>query len=126
MGSPHYEGVRKIRDLIYHIKNEVDRNANIITRGMRHGCENHVKKYAIDFGLRYTEYNPAHTEHTLYSGMNESYYGKQFHPTQKLHQYDSVVMVADKIFYFGGIKPSEQKHLERQLTKLNKKIVYLD
>jgi hypothetical protein len=30
------------------------------------------------------------------------------------------------MFYFGVIKPSEQKHLERLLIRYNKKVMYLD
>ena len=126
IGSPRYENVRNIRDFIFNVKTKLGNNINIISRGNADGCEKYVKKYAIEFGLRYTEYNPAHTNKNLYSGMNDTYYSKPFHPTQKLHQYDCVIKHADKIFYFGGIIPSEQKHFERLLKRFNKKVIYLD
>jgi len=126
IGSPKYENIRKIRDFVFTIKERLGTNTNIITRGNKDGCEKYVRKYALEFGLRYTEYNPAHTSRNLYSGMSDEYYDKPFHPTQSLHQYNCVVNHADKIFYFGGIKPSEQKHFERLLIKFNKKVVYLD
>ena len=126
IGSPKYENIRKIRDFIFTIKERVGTNTNIITRGNKDGCEKYVRKYALEFGLRYTEYNPAHTSRNLYSGMSDEYYDKPFHPTQSLHQYNCIVNHADKIFYVGGIKPSEQKHFERLLNKFDKKVVYLD
>jgi hypothetical protein len=58
--------------------------------------------------------------------MNKEYYSKPFHPTQNLHQYDCVVKHADKFFYFGGIKPSEQKHFEKLLNRFNKKVNYIN
>jgi len=126
IGSPRYENVRNIRDFIFNIKVKLGNNINIISRGGNDGCEKYVKKYSIEFGLRYTEYNPANTCKNLYSGMNDGYYDKPYHPTQKLHQYDCVVKHADKIFYFGGIKPSEQRHFEKLLQRFNKKVIYLD
>ena len=118
IGSPKYENVRKIRDFLFTVKQKLGTDVNIITRGNKDGCEKYVRKYALEFGFRYTEYNPAHTVRNLYSGMTKDYYEKPYHPTQKLHQYDCVVKHADKIIYFGGIKPSEQKHFERLLSSL--------
>lgn len=126
IGSSRYDDNRKIREFIFKIKETFGENTNIITRGNTDGCERWVKKYTLDFGLRYTEYNSAHTVRNLYSGMSSDYYGKSFHPTQKLHQYDCVINHSDKIFYFGGIKPSEQKHFERVLKRYGKSVMYLD
>ena len=50
-----------------------------------------------------------------YSGMNKDYYGKPYHPTQPLHQYDCVVRNSDKIIYFGDMLRNEfQYHHKRQ------------
>jgi hypothetical protein len=125
IGSPRYENVRNIRDFIFKIKLRLGSNVNIISRGNQDGCEKYVKKYSIEFGLRYTEYNSAHTNKNLYSGMTDDYYSKPYHPTQKLHQYDCVIKHADKIFYFGGIKPSEQRHFEKMLKRCGKTVIYL-
>jgi hypothetical protein len=125
IGSPNYENVRDIREFIFKIKNRFGDNCNIITRGNKNGCERYVKKYAIDFGMRYTEFNPANTTKNLYSGMSDEYYDKPFHPTQKLHQYDCIVRNSDKIFYFGGIKPSEKRHFEKLLKRFGKSVTYL-
>ena len=125
IGSPNYENVRDVREFIFKIKNKFGDNCNIITRGNKSGCEKHVKKYTIDFGLRYTEFNPANTTKNLYSGMSDEYYDKPFHPTQKLHQYDCIVRNSDKIFYFGGIKPSEKRHFEKLLKRFGKRVTYL-
>lgn len=125
IGSLKYDNVRTIRDFLFSIKQKMGTDVNIITRGNRDGCEKWVRKYALEFGFRYTEFNPAHTTRNLYSGMTDEYYDKPFHPTQRLHQYDCVVKHSDKIIYFGGIKPSEQKHFEKLLVRFGKKVVYL-
>jgi hypothetical protein len=126
IGSINYDNVRDIRDFIFKIKNKFGSNCNIISRGYKDGCEKYVKKYAIEFGLRYTEYNSANTPKNLYSGMTDDYYSRPFHPTQKLHQYDCVVRNSDKIFYFGGIKKSEKNHFEKLLKRFGKVVTYLN
>lgn len=125
IGSPKYDSVRTIRDFLFNIKQKLGTDVNIITRGNKDGCEKWVRKYALEFGFRYTEYNPAHTGRNLYSGMSDEYYDKPYHPTQRLHQYDCIVKHSDKIIYFGGIKPSEQKYFEKILLRFGKKVVYL-
>ena len=126
MGSQTYENVRKLREFLFTIKQKMGTDVNIITRGQKNGCEKYIRKYAIEFGFRYTEYNLASSVRNLYSGMSNEYYGKPFHPTQTLHQYDCVVKHAEKFFYFGGIKPSEQKHFEKMLERFNKKVNYIN
>jgi murein L,D-transpeptidase YcbB/YkuD len=125
IGSERYENQSAIRDFIFKIKQNLGDNVSIITRGFKNGTEKYVKKFTIDMGLRYIEYNPAHTPHNLYSGMSENYYDKEFHPTQSLHQYKLVVDSSDLIFYFGTIKPSERKYFERVLMQRKKKVTYL-
>jgi murein L,D-transpeptidase YcbB/YkuD len=125
IGSERYENQSAIRDFIFKIKQNLGDNVSIITRGFKNGTEKYVKKFAIDMGMRYVEYNPAHTPHNLYSGMAENYYDKEFHPTQALHQYKLVVDTSDLIFYFGTIKPSDRKYFERVLTQRKKKVTYL-
>ena len=71
IGSPKYDSVRNIRDFLFNIKEKLGVGVNIITRGNKDGCEKWVRKYALEFGLRFTEYNPAHTTRNLYSGMSD-------------------------------------------------------
>tara|TARA_B110000858_G_scaffold62366_1_gene72382 strand:+ start:1120 stop:1602 length:483 start_codon:yes stop_codon:yes gene_type:complete len=126
IGSPKYDSVRAVRDFLFNIKQKLGTDVNIITRGNKDGCEKWVRKYALEFGFRYTEYNSAHTNRNLYSGMTNDYYDKPYHPTQRLHQYDCIVKHSDKIIYFGGIKPTEQKYFEKLLGRFNKKVNYIN
>ena len=58
LSSPKYENVRKLREFLHTIKEKLGTDVNIITRGNKDGGEKHIRKYAIEFGFRYTEYNP--------------------------------------------------------------------
>ena len=84
-----------------------------------------VRKYALEMNLKYIEFNPAHTSRTLYSGMEDEYYDKPYHPTQPLHQYDCIVHNSDKIVYFGEITRKEFNHFNRLLNRWKKKASFV-
>ena len=84
-----------------------------------------VRKYALEMNLKYIEFNPAHTSRTLYSGMDDEYYDRPYHPTQPLHQYDCIVHNSDKIVYFGEITRKEFNHFNRLLNKWKKKASFV-
>ena len=79
IGSKEYENKTKIKDFIFSLSNQSKHISNqiiIASGGRNHGADKYVKKYSIEFGLLYKEYNPAHTTYNLYSAMKPSYYGK--------------------------------------------------
>lgn len=77
IGSLKYENGRKIKETLFKLKNKFP-ELEIITGGRRQGAEPYIKKYALEFGLTYGEYNPAHTVYNLYSRLNPDYYNKPF------------------------------------------------
>ena len=125
IGDEKYENRAEIKDLIFKLKQKYGDDLILITRGNKDGIEKWVRKYSLEFGCKYIEYNPAHTPMNLYSGMTEEYYEKPFHPTQKLHQYNCVVINSDKIIYFGEIKRNEYNHLNNVLKRNGKKASFV-
>jgi hypothetical protein len=120
IGSPDYENRGEIKELIWNLKKKIGDDLILITRGNTIGIEKWVRKFALEMGVKYIEYNPANTRMSLYSGMEKDYYGKPYHPTQPLHQYDCVVRGSDKLYYFGDIKQNEFNHFKRVLTRNGK------
>ena len=125
IGDEKYENRAEIKDLIFKLKQKYGDDLILVTRGNQVGVEKWVRKYAFEMGCKYIEYNPASTPMNLYSGMDENYYEKPFHPTQPLHQYNCVVENSDKIMYFGDIKRNEYNHLNRVLNRWGKKVSFV-
>jgi hypothetical protein len=125
IGSPKYENRGEIKELVWKLKQKFGEELILITRGNKDGIEKWVRKFALEMGVKYIEYNPASSTMSLYSGMEKDYYGKPYHPTQPLHQYDCVVRGSDKIYYFGEIKQKEYNHFKRVLIKSNKKASFI-
>ena len=86
IGNRTYENVRKIQDLLSDLKRKFGNELMIISGGCRDGADKYVKKYALEFGIQYKEFNPAHTPRNLYSAMSEEYYGKPYHVSQFHHR----------------------------------------
>ena len=126
IGDEKYENRAEIKDLIFNLKNKFGDDLIIVTRGYTNGIEKWVRKFSLELGAKYIEYNAANAQMSLYSGMDENYYGKPYHPTQPLHQYDCIVHNADKIVYFGEIKRNEFNHFKRLLTKWGKTAKFVE
>mgnify|MGYP001269225576 FL=1 len=125
IGDEKYENRGELKETIFKLKEKFGEDLTIITRGKKNGVEKWVRKYALEMNLKYIEFNPAHTSRTLYSGMEDEYYDKPYHPTQPLHQYDCIVHNSDKIVYFGEIKRKEFNHFNRLLNRWKKKASFV-
>lgn len=125
IGDEKYENRGELKETIFKLKQKFGEDLTIITRGKKNGVEKWVRKYALEMNLKYIEFNPAHTSRTLYSGMDDEYYDRPYHPTQPLHQYDCIVHNSDKIVYFGEITRKEFNHFNRLLNKWKKKASFV-
>ena len=77
VGSRQYENTRKIKDTLSDLKRKFGDELIIVSGGAQNGADRYAKKYALEFGIRYREFNPAHTPRNLYSAMSDDYYSKQ-------------------------------------------------
>jgi len=125
IGDEKYENRGELKETIFKLKEKFGEDLTIITRGKKNGVEKWVRKYALEMNLKYIEFNPAHTSRTLYSGMDDEYYDRPYHPTQPLHQYDCIVHNSDKIVYFGEITRKEFNHFNRLLNRWKKKASFV-
>lgn len=77
-GSKNYENKRKIKETIFKLMKNYPEIV-IVSGGCKDGADKYVKKYALELGCQYLEFNPAHTHKNLYSALHENYYGKSYH-----------------------------------------------
>jgi predicted Rossmann-fold nucleotide-binding protein len=87
IGSKNYQNVRRIKEILMNLKQRFGQDVTIVSGGTTMGAEKAVRKFALEFGLNYLEFNPAHTVHNLYSAMPEDYYSKVYHGSQYFHRY---------------------------------------
>ena len=86
IGSRNYENTRKIKDTLFKLKQKFKEDLIIISGGAQYGADKFARKFALEFGINYKEFNPAHTTKNLYSAMSDNYYNKTYHVSQFHHR----------------------------------------
>lgn len=98
IGNTNWQNKRKIRDALYKLKQMPE--VTILGAGGREGANYMVRKFALEFGLDYQEYNPSFSGHNMYSALNESYYGKRYHFSQLHHRMKLLAQACDRMIIF--------------------------
>ena len=78
IGSRMYENTRKIKDTLFQLKQKFGDDLIIVSGGAKDGADKFARKYTLEFGIKYKEFNPAHTTKNLYSAMSDNYYNIHF------------------------------------------------
>ena len=127
VGSREYSNKRKVKNAIFEIKKRFGDEAEIVSGGCKYGADKYAKKYALDFELRYKEFNPAHTVHNLYSAMNENYYNKEYTPKNFFHRNKLLAKYVDYVIAFipEGTPSNGTMDTVKHAKKLGKKIVII-
>ena len=128
IGSKTYENKKKIRDMIYKLKQTFGDKLEIVSGGTQSGADKYAKKYSIEMGVAYKEFNPAHTVKNLYSALPDSYYGKPYHVSQLFHRNELIAKYCDKMIAFIDSTESSKGsyHAVEMATKHNKPAVIVN
>ena len=127
IGSRTYENKRKIKEMIYKLKQTFGEELEIVSGGSQNGADKYARKYSLELGIKYVEFNPAHTSKNLYSALPESYYGKTYHVSQLFHRNELVAKYCDKMIAFRSEgKSSGTDHAINMAIKHNKPVVIVN
>ena len=112
---------RSIKEFLFKVKSTYGSTATILSGGNESGVEKDVKKIALEFGLKYEEYNPSFTGRNSYSALSEDYYKKGFHPTHFQHRYDCLLGQAERLIIAECEDAPDKKMYDQILKKAEKK-----
>lgn len=127
IGSREYENTRKIKDTLTQLRQRFGDDLIVISGGAQHGADKYVKKYAVEFGIAYKEYNPAHTPRNLHSAMSKDYYGKPYHVSQFHHRNMLIARECDVMMVFvpKGSNANGSESAMKSAKRLNKPVVII-
>ena len=127
IGSRDYQNVRKVKDTLFQLKQKFDNKLIIISGGAKYGADKFARKYALEFGIKYKEFNPAHTTKNLYSAMSEDYYEKPYHVSQFHHRNMLIAKDSNVMLAFIGEGQSHNGSMSaiKQAKKLNKPVTII-
>lgn len=127
IGSRTYENKRKIKEMIYKLKQTFGEELEIVSGGSQNGADKYARKYSLEMGIKYVEFNPAHTSKNLYSALPESYYSKPYHVSQLFHRNELVAKYCDKMIAFRSEgKSSGTDHAINMAVKHKKPVVVIN
>jgi hypothetical protein len=130
IGSTGWQNRRKVQETLQKLKtqfiNELD-DLIIVGAGGTEGANSMIRKYTLEFGLRYEEYNPSFSGYNMYSAMPESYYGKPYHFSQLHHR---MKLIAERCDYMMIMTNEDTldpvlKTAYNNVNKLKKPVVIL-
>jgi predicted Rossmann-fold nucleotide-binding protein len=127
IGSRDYQNIRKIKDTLFQLKQKFGKDLIVISGGAQYGADKFARKYALEFGIKYKEFNPAHTTKNLYSAMSDTYYEKPYHVSQFHHRNMLIARDCDAMIAFIGNDNSSNGSMSaiKQAKKMNKKVTIL-
>lgn len=108
---------KKVQDFLFKVKQQFGETATIFSGGNETGIEYEVKKYSLEFGLKYKEFNPSFTGQNLYSFLSEEYFGKGKHPSHYHHRYIELLKRTDRLVIGVDKDDSDWKLYESVFNK---------
>ena len=126
-GSRYYENVRKLKDALFQLKTKFGDKLIILSGGDQYGIDKFAKKYALEFGITYQEYNPAHTPKNLYSAMSDNYYDKPYHVSQFHHRNMLLAKACNVMMLFiaNGFETKATNSMINIIKKLDKPVTII-
>jgi len=127
IGSREYENIRKIKETLTELKKKFGDDLIIVSGGAKDGADKFARKFALEFGIKYKEFNPAHTTKNLYSAMTDNYYEKPYHVSQFHHRNMLIARDCDVMMAFipNGIESKGSNSAIKNAKKLNKPVTII-
>ena len=127
IGSRQYENTRKIKETLFELKKKFSDDLIIVSGGAKDGADKFARKFALEFGIKYKEFNPAHTTKNLYSAMSDNYYDKTYHVSQFHHRNMLLARDCDVMMAFipNGIESKGSMSAIKNAKKFNKPVTII-
>jgi len=126
IGNKNWQNRRKVQETLQGLKNKFE-DVVIIGAGGSDGANSMIRKYALEFGMNYKEYNPSYSGYNLYSAMPKTYYGKSYHFSQLHHRMKLIAQNCDYMIIMTNESTMDPflKTAYSNINKQNKPVVLL-
>jgi len=127
IGNTGWQNRRKVQETLQQLKARFGAELIVIGAGGNEGANHMVKKYAVEFGIQYEEYNPSFSGYNIYSAMPEAYYGKPYHFSQLHHRMKLIAQRCDYMIIMSNEAKLDPvlKTAYSNVNKLQKPVVIL-
>ena len=124
VGSRKYTDKRRIKDLIFEIKEKYGDGVEIVSGGQRDGADGFAKKYALEFDMSYVEFPPSHYNHNMHCILPRGEYNKPYYVSNYFKRNKQIAEYCDIIVAFiteGEVSRGTQNTID--YAKKEKKLI---
>tara|TARA_R110001583_G_scaffold22299_2_gene83771 strand:- start:113 stop:517 length:405 start_codon:yes stop_codon:yes gene_type:complete len=127
LGNTNWQNRRKVQKTLTELKGRFGNEVIVLGAGGKEGANSMIRKYTLEFGLNYKEYNPSFSGYNLYSAMPKTYYGKQYHFSQLHHRMKLLAQNCDYMIIMTNEEKLDPvlKTAYNNINKLKKPVVIL-
>ena len=124
VGSRGYANKKKIKDLIFQIKEKHGDDAEIVIGGQQDGADGYAKKFALEFDMNYVEFPPSHYTHNMHCIRPRGEYSKPYYISNYFKRNKQIAEYSNIIIAFipSGIESRGTMDTIRHGEKLKKMI----
>jgi hypothetical protein len=126
VGSRGYTNKKKIKDLIFEIKEKYGDEVEIVSGGQKDGADGFAKKFALEFDMSYVEFPPSHYSWNMHCKLPATKYSKPYYVSnyfkrnKQIAEYSNIVIafIPDGVESRGTMSTIEYAIKEKKLTKI--------
>ena len=126
VGSRKYTNKKKIKDLIFELKQKPDTDVEIVSGGQRDGADGYAKKFALELDMKYVEFPPAHYNWNMHCKLSATEYNKPYYVTnyfkrnKQIAEYSDILVafIPDGIESRGTMNTVEYARKNKKLIKI--------
>ena len=126
VGSRGYANKKKIKDLIFQIKEKHGDDAEIVSGGQQDGADGYAKKFALEFDMSYVEFPPTHYSWNMHCKLPATKYNKPYYVSnyfkrnKQIAEYSNIVIafIPDGVESRGTMSTIQYAIKEKKLTKI--------
>ena len=100
VGSRRYTNKKKIKDLIFELKQGYADCVEIISGGQQYGADGYAKKFALELGMDYVEFPPTHYNWNMHCKLPATKYNKPYYVTNYFKRNKQIAEYSDIIVAF--------------------------
>ena len=126
VGSRSYTNKKKIKDLIFQIKEKHGDEVEIVSGGQREGVDGFAKKFALEFDMNYVEFPPSHYTWNMHCKLPATEYNTQYYVTnyfkrnKQLAEYSDIIVafIPDGVESRGTMNTIEHAKKQKKLIQI--------
>ena len=100
VGSRKYTDKKKVKDLLFEIKEKYGSEVEIVSGGQKDGADGYAKKFALEFDMKYVEFPPAHYSWNMHCKLPATEYNKPYYVTNYFKRNKQIAEYSDIIVAF--------------------------